>query len=396
MGFDPQLREILIRLPSLRQSLLFSATLPTSVADFAKAGLQNPVLIRLDAEVKVSPNLRMAFFPTKPAEKDAALLVLLDRVLGIRVDGNGQSGDNQAIVFVATRHHVEYVTTLLTSAGYRAAHIYGSLDQVARQGQMESFRAGETSLLIVTDVAARGLDIPVMENVINYDFPDSTRLFVHRVGRTARAGRKGAAWSFIKPDDMPYLSDLEDFLGTRIIGEDSTSFALLPQDSIDEKVEYIFASLGETNAPLAMLRQVMQRGQAMHDRTRRKATHQAYRRAKAYARATKARDTGIPTHPAFLGEERLDASTAHVHLLASIQAYTPHETIFEIGTRGRTQKALLMKARRQSLARRPVQPHVAHKEDAHLRPKLVPVREVSSSGAGLMLIHISSVAQVFS
>jgi ATP-dependent RNA helicase DDX54/DBP10 len=356
MGFDPQLREILHRLPSSRQSLLYSATLPSSVAEFAQAGLSNPALIRLDTEVKVSPDLSMAFFPVKFREKEAALLALLDRVL--RSPGQSLSGreSSQAIIFVSTRHHVEYLATLLVTAGHRVAHIYGSLDQTARHRQLESFRKGEQALLVVTDVAARGLDIPVMENVINYDFPASSRIFVHRVGRTARAGRKGAAWSFIAPNDMPYFIDLEAFLGSRIIGSDQGSYALIPHDAIDEKAEYIVSSLEETQPQLAALRRVMLRGQAMFDRSRSKASSQAYRDAKAYSKLAGQGENLVPVHAAFPLADSGEEAEARGRLVSAVQTYKPNETVFEIGIRGQSPGAVLMKARRKSISRREQQP----------------------------------------
>ena len=214
MGFETALTEIVHKLPPSRQTLLFSATLPKSLVEFAKAGLQNPKLVRLDAESKISSDLKMAFFSVKQAEKDACLLLLLRDVIGVPF-GSPKSKDNesstdkkgkgkgklrhsevvtaphQTLVFAATKHHVEYLTNLLTTAGYAVSHIYGSLDQTARTQQMDQFRRGYTSVLVVTDVAARGIDIPVLENVVNYDFPQGARVFVHRVGRTARAGRQG-------------------------------------------------------------------------------------------------------------------------------------------------------------------------------------------------------------
>jgi ATP-dependent RNA helicase DDX54/DBP10 len=192
----------------------------------------------------------MAFFALKQEEKDGALLYLLRDVIKVpkmenaslantnqkkkagkqkrkknnnkkskndddnNADDDNDDGDEsymptgrgnadkQTIIFVATKHHVEYVANLLTNAGYALSYIYGSLDQVARRQQIEQFRRGFTNLLVVTDVAARGIDIPILENVINYDFVDGSKVFVHRVGRAARAGRRGWAYSLISPDEV--------------------------------------------------------------------------------------------------------------------------------------------------------------------------------------------------
>ncbi|KAG8984958.1 ATP-dependent RNA helicase dbp10, partial [Tulasnella sp. 427] len=196
MGFATALHEILQRLPSSRQSVLLSATLPETLVEFAKAGLQQPKFVRLDSESKISPDLRLAFFSVKETEKDGCLLSLLRDVIKIplaeksakskSVRSPKSASSKQAIVFAATKHHVEYLYNLLDTAGYGVSFIYGSLDQTARRLQMDAFKQGSTAILVVTDVAARGIDIPVLENVINYDFPAGPKVFVHRVGRTAR------------------------------------------------------------------------------------------------------------------------------------------------------------------------------------------------------------------
>jgi len=272
MGFSEQLNEILACLPDERQSLLFSATLPKNLVEFAKAGLNNPVLVRLDAESKISDNLQMCFISSKKNERDANLLYILEDVIkmppateeqqkkfkkltswsedGEDYDededdddsfdalGESESGkksgkrrktrvkpakanelpsEKATIVFVPTRHHVEFITSVLRDAGYCVAYIYGSLDQHARRRQLLAFRAGICSILVVTDVAARGIDIPILANVINYTFPSTSKLFVHRVGRTARAGNTGWAYSIIGEAELPYLMDLEVFLGKKIL-----------------------------------------------------------------------------------------------------------------------------------------------------------------------------------
>ncbi|KAJ1678850.1 ATP-dependent RNA helicase dbp10, partial [Spiromyces aspiralis] len=252
MGFSVQLHELLHRLPPSRQTLLFSATLPSTSVDFAKAGLNDPQLIRLDVDSKISKDLEMAFFNVKRDNKDAALLYLLREVIKIPISSTNQPAaagtkgikgakkgkhpkreqqqgveaarddcdkqaprppNGQTIVFVATKHHVEYISHLLQEYGFLISYVYGSLDQTARQIQISRFRSGQTHIMVVTDVAARGIDIPILENVINYDFVDSSKVFVHRVGRVARAGRRGWAYSIVSPDELPYLIDLQLFLG---------------------------------------------------------------------------------------------------------------------------------------------------------------------------------------
>src|ERR1700737_176774 len=206
MGFETQLTEILHKLPQSRQTLLFSATLPESLVEFAKAGLQDPLLIRLDVEQKISEDLETAFFSVKAVEKQAALLYILQEIIKIpsshhpvarkrkRSDSSGIT-PHSTLIFVSTKHQVEFITALLRKANYSVSHVYGSLDQIARKENIEAFRSGESCILVVTDVAARGIDIPILSNVINYDFPSESKVFVHRVGRTARAGQRGWAYS---------------------------------------------------------------------------------------------------------------------------------------------------------------------------------------------------------
>jgi ATP-dependent RNA helicase DDX54/DBP10 len=348
MGFEVQLHEILHRLPSHRQNLLFSATLPSAVAEFAKAGLTNPLLHRLDSEQKISEDLQLCFFDVKRDMKDASLLAILDGVLHIVPNQKEETTSNQAIIFVSTKHHVEYLTTLLSAAGYRTNHIYGSLDQVARQRQLAGFRAGQADLLIVTDVAARGIDIPVMDNVINYDFPTGVKSFIHRVGRTARAGRKGTAWSFITRDDLPYAIDLEAFLRIDFADEAANKYWSLPQAVIDKNLEQV-GVLDEISPELPTLRSVMERGRSMFERSRPKASARAHKSAK------ERRSAVMPLHPAFATDavDTLDTQRqAQSKLLATLSSFTPSETILEVGQRGRTGNAGLMAARRSVAAER--------------------------------------------
>lgn len=396
MGFETALTEILHRLPATRQTLLFSATLPKSLVEFAKAGLQNPKLVRLDAESKISPDLKMAFFSVKQAEKDACLLVLLRDVIGVPLGSSRDIADDmeqpadkkghgkgkakakyheqvtaphQTLVFAATKHHVEYLTTLLTTAGYSVSHIYGTLDQTARGQQMEQFRRGHTNVLVVTDVAARGIDIPVLENVVNYDFPQGARVFVHRVGRTARAGRQGWAWSFITNSELPYLLDLQLFLG-RPIRSDVTdageqvfteSLVLGPfeRDTLDQEVAYV-KKVDEENHNLPTLRDVMRKGHGMYERSKGKASQASYKRAKEMTKEGKwgfaTTDSGV--HPIVLRKKqggtmasRIADQAKRSALLKAVNSFRPAETVLEIGSRGNTETAALMKQRRKALSK---------------------------------------------
>lgn len=252
MGFAMQIRQICSRMPgpeSGRQTLLFSATMPKVLVEFTKSGIMGePEVVRLDSEVSVSAELRCGFITVRSGEKDAALLHLLRDVLpsaptvGAQI-GHGtddeDDGDDNAkrnpgknkkkrgvmsnrlgltLIFAATRHHVDYLATLLNTAGLgmEATGIYGTMDQVARKENLARFRSGEKPILVVTDVAARGIDVPLIDHVIHYAFPPSAKLFVHRSGRAARAGRIGYCWGIVDPEELPYMVDLHVFLGRKL------------------------------------------------------------------------------------------------------------------------------------------------------------------------------------
>jgi ATP-dependent RNA helicase DDX54/DBP10 len=223
MGFKEQLNEILHKLPSEnRQTLLFSATMPQSLVEFARAGLQNPVLIRLDVESKLSDKLKLAFFQCRIEDKLAILVYLLNNVIKAvknpsdTQEMEGKQRLEQTLIFVATKHHVEFLKSLLDTLGFNASYAYSSLDQTARQINIAKFQAKKTAIMIVTDVAARGIDIPMLDNVINFNFPAKAKLFVHRVGRVARAGQYGSSYSLVTNDELPYMHELHEFLTKQI------------------------------------------------------------------------------------------------------------------------------------------------------------------------------------
>ena len=401
MGFSTQLNEILHGLPSSRQTLLFSATLPTSLVEFAKAGLQGPRLIRLDSESKVSPDLQNAFFTVKSAEKEAALLHILQDVIKMptgetEADKAAKVSDVKAgkkrkrsemasnpiesptehstIVFTATKHHVEYIAQLLKASGYAVSYVYGSLDQIARKIQVQNFRTGMSNILIVTDVAARGIDIPVLANVVNYDFPAQPKIFVHRVGRTARAGQRGWSYSLVKESDCPYLLDLQLFLAKRLVfGQskdekfdytDDVVVGSLSREGVSSFSEWIDKLLDE-NADIAALRSVAMKGEKLYLRTRSSASAESARRAKEII----SKDDWTALHSLFKNDID-NTETAREAMLARISGFRPQETIFEFGNRGvQGEAATVVKKRRQAIERKRsknnASPQQSHFKDHH-------------------------------
>lgn len=367
MGFAAQLTEILHGLPRTRQTLLFSATLPKSLVEFARAGLQDPTLVRLDAESKISPDLQNAFFAVKSAEKEGALLHILHEVIkmptgptktkswpkeedtdGKRDFKKRKRGTDKAvntsesptkhstIVFAATKHHVDYLAGLLRESGFAVSYAYGSLDQTARKIQVQNFRSGITNILVVTDVAARGIDIPILANVINYDFPSQPKIFVHRVGRTARAGQKGWSYSLVRDSDVPYLLDLQLFLGRRLIlGRESAQVnyaedvvvGSFPRDTLSGHSEWVSKILDE-QVDLQAQRGVAARGEKLYMRTRNPASLESVKRAKEVVTS----DNWMALHALF-NDEASEIETEREKMLARLGGYRPQETIFELGGR---------------------------------------------------------------
>jgi ATP-dependent RNA helicase DDX54/DBP10 len=204
MGLLDQVMQLVRLLPETRQTLLISATLPQALVEFSKVGLNDPSVIRLDVENTLSELLRMSFYVIRPEEKYAMLMHALNKVI--------PKGE-QALVFVCTKYHCELLCKMAKLHGFSANYIFGEMDPTARKDSLGRFRSGEVRFCFVTDVAARGIDIPRLQNVINFDFPSRPKLFVHRVGRVARAGRPGKAISLLTPDEVAFMVDLHTFLG---------------------------------------------------------------------------------------------------------------------------------------------------------------------------------------
>ncbi|KAG7392205.1 ATP-dependent RNA helicase dbp10 [Phytophthora boehmeriae] len=333
MGFAEQLQEILKNMPTSRQTLLFSATLPKALVQFARAGLSDPELIRLDVESKISENLKLAFFTVRSLDKPALFLYMVREFL--------PKGE-QTIVFAATRHHVEFLHALLAANHIEASCAYGDMDQASRKINIGKFRAKKTSLLIVTDVAARGIDIPLLNNVLNYSFPPTAKLFVHRVGRAARAGRSGTAFSFVDPDETPFMVDLHLYIGRRL--EDSSPelsaetkpyslstmrvedvhYGAFPNELIDQETEAT-QELLRSHPQVSPLIKVCDNAYKAYARTRADPSKLSIRRAKELAVKK--------VHPLFQKEYVLDEAKAEkAAYIDSLQTFRPPQTIFEIAS----------------------------------------------------------------
>ena len=198
MGFVRDVRKIVAQVPAKRRTLLFSATLPDSVAELAAGLLTNPV------RVAVTP-------PSTTVERVDQRVLFVDRadkpelLRELFRDG----GLAKAIVFTRTKHGANKVAERLAKAGIAAEAIHGNKSQNARQRALDAFKAGRVRALVATDIAARGLDVEAVSHVINFELPDEPEAYVHRIGRTARAGRDGVALSFCEAEEVGNLRDIE-------------------------------------------------------------------------------------------------------------------------------------------------------------------------------------------
>ncbi|MBL8684909.1 MAG: DEAD/DEAH box helicase [Myxococcales bacterium] len=207
MGFADELDELLASLPAERQTALFSATLPPRIAKIANSHLKNPERISVADEKPTGevPRVRQVAYAVPRALKEAALVRVLD-----------VEEPQSALVFCRTRLEVDRLADALSARGMSAEGLHGGLSQEQRERVLRRFRSGELELLLATDVAARGLDVEGLTHVINYDLPPAPEPYVHRVGRTGRAGREGVAITLVEPREIGYLRSFERAVGQKI------------------------------------------------------------------------------------------------------------------------------------------------------------------------------------
>lgn len=200
MGFGVQIEEIMKHLPKIRQTLMFSATLPGDIVKLAEKYLNRPERISVDCEATTSVKIKQEIVYASESEKYEKLVTQLCQREG------------SIIIFVKTKRGADQLANRLHKDDYSALAIHGDLRQHKRERVINSFRRGRNQIMVATDVASRGLDIPHIQHVINYDAPQSQADYIHRIGRTARAGAEGYALSFVTPQDkrrLPALADKE-------------------------------------------------------------------------------------------------------------------------------------------------------------------------------------------
>ena len=207
MGFIPDIERIFSLTPFTRQTFFYSATMAPEIERITKTFLSNPAKIEIARQSTTSETIEQALIQITPSRKDRSFADKRS-VLRALIRQEGESCTN-AIIFCNRKMDVDVVTKSLKSHGFNASPIHGDLDQSVRTKTLEGFRDGSVHLLIASDVAARGLDIPAVSHVFNFDVPSHPEDYVHRIGRTGRAGRKGKAFTIATPYDEKYLAAIE-------------------------------------------------------------------------------------------------------------------------------------------------------------------------------------------
>ena len=205
MGFIPDVRNISARLPKARQTMLFSATLPESILALVKDLLRDPVRIKVDADNTPLDTINQSVSFSHKSDKPAFLQSMLSR-----------QDVTSAIVFVRTKHGANRLSKTLNAAGLNTDAIHGNKTQSQRQETLKAFKVGKTKILIATDVASRGLDIDGVSHVYNFDMPETPETYVHRIGRTARAGRSGHSVSLCSPEESHLLKAIQQHIAMRV------------------------------------------------------------------------------------------------------------------------------------------------------------------------------------
>jgi len=214
MGFIHDVKKVIAKLPTERQTLFFSATMPPEIANLADSILTNPVKVEVTPVSSTAEKVaQKVFFVEKRDKKSLLIHLLKDKDIV------------SALVFSRTKHGANKIAGDLTKAGIRAEAIHGNKSQNARQAALSNFKSGKLRVLVATDIAARGIDIEELSHVINFDLPNIPETYVHRIGRTGRAGASGIALSFCDAEEIPYLKDIQKLTGQLVPVENDHPFA---------------------------------------------------------------------------------------------------------------------------------------------------------------------------
>lgn len=222
MGFKRDIDKIMALMPARRQNLLFSATFSREIKNLANSILHHPVLVEATPENTTVDAISQKVYRVAKGLKTGLIIKLIS-------DGNWK----QVLVFTRTKHGANRLCKKMISAGISAAAIHGNKSQGARTKALAGFKKGDVRVLVATDIAARGLDIPLLPHVINFELPNISEDYVHRIGRTGRAGASGEALSLVSADETSYLRDIEKLVGIKISSEIIEGFEPDPNASTE-------------------------------------------------------------------------------------------------------------------------------------------------------------------
>jgi ATP-dependent RNA helicase RhlE len=220
MGFLPDVKQIIARLPKQRQTLLFSATMPPEVAKLGKAILHNPKTVAIGPQGTTAQGVTQTAFPVPAHRKTALLRHLLEK-----------EEMPSVLVFTRTKHGAKRLAKALSAAGHGVAELHSNRTPAQRARAMQCFRAEAVTVMVATNIAARGLDVRHVTHVVNYDVPNAPEEYVHRIGRTGRAGDKGDALVLVAPDEGNLLARIERQLGHRLPRRHLTDFDYAAKDA---------------------------------------------------------------------------------------------------------------------------------------------------------------------
>ncbi|MBI3135384.1 MAG: DEAD/DEAH box helicase [Bacteroidetes bacterium] len=224
MGFIHDINRILPKLPKKRQSLFFSATMPLSIANLANSILTNPEMVKVDPVSSTAEKVKQeVYHVVKSMKRNLLKHVIHEKAM------------QQVLVFSRTKHGADRITRELAKAGIPASAIHGDKSQGAREKALAQFKERKITVLVATDIAARGIDIDSLQWVINYDLPNEPESYVHRIGRTGRAGASGTAISFCDIDERPYLQDIEKLIKLKIPVIANHPFPINERDEADHE-----------------------------------------------------------------------------------------------------------------------------------------------------------------
>ena len=216
MGFIDEVQKIIRLSPNLEQRLMFSATIPAKVQDLAKTLLKDPEKIELTPNSSAAPAVKQLLYLVPKPDKTELMLYVMRNVVK----------EKSVLIFRRTKYGVEKALESLTKNGFKASALHGDMSQSDRTLALNSFKNKEINILVATDLAARGLDIDLLDYVLNFDIPSMPETYVHRIGRTGRAGNVGTSISFCSADEKKYIDFIETLIGTRIPVADENPYPL--------------------------------------------------------------------------------------------------------------------------------------------------------------------------